>query len=84
MARPNREACSLHLAQVVEASDDPIVRKNFDGIILSWIPAAARTFGYGADAVVRRSIRLLIPDDLQTEDDQVRTVRLPLVSSQVA
>jgi PAS domain S-box-containing protein len=84
MARPNREAYSLHLAKVVEASDDAIVSKNLDGIILSWNPAAARIFGYHADEVVGRSIRLLIPDDLQAEDDQVRTVRLPLVSSPVA
>lgn len=71
MARPDRDAYSLHLAKVVDASDDAIVSKNLDGIILSWNPAAARIFGYDADEVVGRSIRVLIPDHLQAEEDQV-------------
>ena len=71
MARPDREAYSLHLAKVVEASDDAIVSKNLDGIILSWNPAATRIFGYDADEAVGRSIRMLIPDDLQAEEDLV-------------
>ena len=71
MARSDREAYSLHLAKVVEASDDAIVSKNLDGIILSWNPAATRIFGYEAADVIGRSIRLLIPDHLQSEEDQV-------------
>jgi len=71
MALPDRVAHSLHLAKVVEASDDAIVSKNLDGIILSWNPGARRIFGYEAAEVVGQSIRILIPDELQSEEDQV-------------
>jgi PAS domain S-box-containing protein len=60
-----------HLAQVVESSDDAIVSKDLDGIIRSWNPAAERMFGYTAAEAVGRSIRMIIPDDRQAEEDAV-------------
>jgi PAS domain S-box-containing protein len=58
-------------AALVESSDDAIVAKNTDGIVISWNPAAERLFGWSADEMVGGSIRRLLPADRQEEEDQI-------------
>jgi PAS domain S-box-containing protein len=60
-----------HLARVVESSDDAIVSKDLNGIIISWNRAAERIFGYSALEAVGQSIRMIIPADRQAEEDMV-------------
>jgi PAS domain S-box-containing protein len=60
-----------HLAKVVESSDDAIVSKDLNSIITSWNRAAERMFGYTVAEAVGRSIRMIIPDDRQGEEDSV-------------
>jgi PAS domain S-box-containing protein len=68
---PLDEITARHLAKVVESSDDAIVSKNLDSIILSWNRAAERLFGYTAGEAIGKSIRMIIPDDRQHEEDDV-------------
>jgi PAS domain S-box-containing protein len=58
-------------AALVESSDDAIVAKNIDGIVIAWNPAAERLFGWSSDEMVGGSIRRLLPADRQEEEDQI-------------
>jgi PAS domain S-box-containing protein len=58
-------------AALVESSDDAIVAKNTDGIVISWNPAAERLFGWSSDEMVGGSIRRLLPADRQEEEDHI-------------
>ena len=71
MEQPLNDITARHLAKVVESSDDAIISKNLDSIILSWNRAAERLFGYTADEAIGRSIRMIIPEDRQHEEDEV-------------
>jgi PAS domain S-box-containing protein len=69
--RKSAETTSRRLAAVIESSDDAIITKSLNSIITSWNPAAERIFGYTEAEAVGQSVRMLIPEDLQQEEDTV-------------
>jgi PAS domain S-box-containing protein len=64
------EAQARH-AVIIESSDDAIISKNLDGIIMSWSAGAERIFEYSAAEAIGRSIRIIIPDELRAEEDEI-------------
>ena len=65
------ESAQAHLAAVVQSSDDAIISKDLDGVVTSWNGAAERLYGYGAEEMVGKPIRNIIPADLQGEEDHI-------------
>jgi PAS domain S-box-containing protein len=58
----------LRLASIVESSDDAIIGKTLEGIILSWNAGAQRIYGYTPEEVKGRSISILILPDRQESE----------------
>jgi PAS domain S-box-containing protein len=56
------------LASIVASSDDAIISKTLDGIILSWNAGAERIFGYTAQEAVGQPILMLIPPERADEE----------------
>ena len=65
------ESTSRWLAAIVESSNDAIVGTNLDGIITSWNRGAKRMFGYAAAEAVGQSIRDLIREERQAEEESL-------------
>ena len=59
------------LAAIVESSDDAILAKNLDGIIITWNQGAGRLFGYTADEAVGKPVTMLIPEDRYDEEPNI-------------
>lgn len=59
------------LASIIESSDDAIVGKNLDGIILSWNKGAERIFGFTEREAIGQSILIIIPQDRYGEEKEI-------------
>ena len=69
--RKRTDLARAHLAAIVESSDDAIVSKTLQSIILSWNKGAERLFGYSADEAIGQPITMLIPPDRRDEEQQI-------------
>ncbi len=65
------DAARRQLASIVELSDDAIVSKDLDGVIISWNPAAQRLFGYSAEEIVGKPITTIIPEQLHDQEPKI-------------
>ena len=59
------------IASIVESSDDAIVSKDLNGVIINWNQGAERIFGYTAEEVVGKPITILIPPDRHDEEPSI-------------
>jgi len=73
--RKKIEEAALKLAAIVEYSDDSIIGKDLNGVIVSWNKGAERMFGYSAEEAIGRNISLLYPPE-HAQDDRVIMDRL--------
>src|SRR5262249_50472046 len=65
--RKRAEEMRSRLAAIVESSEDAILSKDLDGIILTWNRAAEKMFGYVAAEVVGQPILRLVPPECAEE-----------------
>ena len=59
------------LAAVVESSDDAIISRDLDEIILTWNAGAERLYGYSAAEAVGQSVRMLLPPEHPDPIDEI-------------
>src|SRR5712671_2411274 len=59
------------MASIVESSDDAIVSKDLNGVIVTWNKGAERIFGYTAEEVIGKPITILIPPDQHEEEPAI-------------
>jgi two-component system cell cycle sensor histidine kinase/response regulator CckA len=61
----------LRLAAIIEYSEDAIVSKTANGIIIGWNHGAERLYGYTAEEIIGRSVSILFPPDHYLEYLQI-------------
>jgi PAS domain S-box-containing protein len=62
------EAAQATLAAIVQSSDDAIVGKTLQGIIMTWNAGAERVFGYSKEEAVGKPITMLLPPERISEE----------------
>lgn len=62
------------MSAFLAASDDAIVGRTLDGVIVSWNHGAYRIFGYTAEEAIGRNVRMLVPAEHIDEVDRITNV----------
>ncbi len=66
--RKRVERSREQLASIVDYSDDAIIGKSLEGIIVNWNKGAERLYGYSAEEVMGKPISILLPPDRAGRD----------------
>jgi PAS domain S-box-containing protein len=69
--RRQTDKTKAHLAAIIESSDDAIISKDLNGVIMSWNKGAEKIFGYTAEEVIGKSITILIPPQRLDEEPKI-------------
>jgi PAS domain S-box-containing protein len=69
--RRKAEIAALRLVAIIEGSDDAIIAKNLQGIVMNWNPGAERIFGYRPEEMIGQSITKLLPPDRLNEEQEI-------------
>jgi PAS domain S-box-containing protein len=69
--RTRLEAATAQLAAIVSSSEDAIISKSLDGVILTWNLGAERLYGYTAEEARFRHMSMLLPEDRLAEENAI-------------
>lgn len=69
--RARAEETRSRLAAIVESSHDAIIGKQIDGTVTSWNNGAEQLYGYKAEEVVGKSLKLIFPEGREHELDEL-------------
>jgi PAS domain S-box-containing protein len=69
--RKHMDEIHSRLAAIVESSEDAIIGKNELGIVTSWNKGAEKTFGYTAEEMIGKSVKILLPEGHEHEEDDI-------------
>lgn len=65
------EYASRRLAAIIESSDDAIVSKTLEGVVMSWNKGAERIFGFTEKEAVGQPITIIIPPELHNQEPEI-------------
>ena len=65
------EFARARLASIVESSDDAIISKDLNGIVLTWNKGAERLYGYSAVEMMGNPMSMLLPPDRPDEEASI-------------
>lgn len=60
-----------NMADIVEYSDDSIIRRTLDGKVLSWNKGAEKMYGYTASEMLGNDVKRTIPDEYKHEAEEI-------------
>lgn len=69
--RMQGEEKQAQLAAIVESSNDAILSKSLDGIVLTWNKAAEQMYGYRAEEIVGKPASVLLPPGKIDEETRI-------------
>jgi PAS domain S-box-containing protein len=69
--RLSGERAAQHYAAIIESSDDAILSKDLNGVIMTWNRGAQLLFGFTAEEAVGRPVTFLMPTDRQNEEPMI-------------
>ena len=69
--RGRDDLVAQHYQAIIESSDDAILSKDLDGVILSWNDGAERLFGFTAEEAVGKPVTIVIPLDRRDEEPAI-------------
>jgi PAS domain-containing protein len=74
--RKQAEEARFRHAVIVESSDDAIIPKDLEGVILTWNRGAQCLFGFTEAEAVGQPITIIVPEELYNEEKEIlRRVR---------
>ncbi|HNP43539.1 MAG TPA: PAS domain S-box protein [Panacibacter sp.] len=56
---------------IISSSEDGIISKSLQGVIVSWNKGAENIFGYSSKEAIGKNITMIIPDDLLFEEEMI-------------
>jgi PAS domain S-box-containing protein len=69
--RAEVDRARAHMEQVVTWTQDAVISKDLNGVVITWNPAAERLYGYTAAEAIGRHVSFLTADDHRAEVEEI-------------